>query len=99
MGYQETIKRCAGMMQSVENLQGSSQHIWYPLLSVFAGEDAVQNVEIVKNVYRKCWMPEVVDAIPFVVREKLGENDITDKVRAALTRGVYINASVFYQVF
>ena len=99
MGYQETIKRCAGMMQSVENLQGSSQHIWYPLLSVFAGEDAVQNVEIVKNVYRKCWMPEVVDAIPFVVREKLGENDITDKVRAALTRGVYIDASVFYQVF
>ena len=99
MGYQETIKRCGSMTQSVETLQGSSQHIWYPLLSVFAGVDAVQNSEIVKNVYRKCWMPEVVDAIPFVVREKLGESDISDNVRAALTHGVYSEYSIFYQVF
>ena len=99
MGYQETIKRCSNMMQSVETLQGSSQRIWYPLLSVFAGEDAVKNVEVVKNVYRKCWMPEVLDTIPFVVREKLGETDVTDNVRAALTHGPYIEYSVFYQVF
>jgi len=100
MGYQETIKRCSNMMQSVEILQGSSQHIRYPLLSVFAGEDAVQNVEVVKNVYRKCWMPEVLDAIPFVVREKLGENDVTDNVKAALTHRPEINEyNVFYQVF
>ena len=99
MGYQETIKRCSGMMQSIEILQGSSQRIRYPLLSVFAGEDAVKNVEIVKNVYRKCWMPEVVNAIPFVVRERLGENDIADNVRTALTHGVYREYSIFYQVF
>ena len=42
MGYQETIKRCGSKMQSVELLQGSTQHICHPLLSVFAGEDAGQ---------------------------------------------------------
>ena len=40
MGYQETIKRCESMMQSAEDLQGSSQQIRYPLLSVFAGAEA-----------------------------------------------------------
>ena len=99
MGYQETIKKCGSMMQSIEILQGSTQHIWYPLLSVFAGEDAVKNVEIVKNVYQKCWLSDVVNAIPFVMGEKLGENDVKDSVRKALTRGPFESHDVFYQVF
>ena len=99
MGYQETIKRCGSKMQSVELLQGSTQHICHPLLSVFAGEDAVKNVDIVKNVYRKCWLSEAVDSIPFVVKEKLDENDVIDNVRAALIHGPYEDYNVFYQVF
>lgn len=99
MGYQETIKRCESMMQSAEDLQGSSQQIRYPLLSVFAGAEAVQYADTVKNVYRKCWMPETVDVIPFVVRENLGNSDIKDAVRPALTHGPYREYNVFYQVF
>ena len=87
------------MMQSAKTLAGSSQHIWYPLLNVFAGEDAVRNVETVKNVYRKCWTPEVVDAIPFAVGERLGDEDIESGIRPALTHGVYREYKVFYQVF
>lgn len=86
-------------MQSAEDLQGSSQQIRYPLLSVFAGAEAVQYADTVKNVYRKCWMPETVDVIPFVVRENLGNSDIKDAVRPALTHGPYREYNVFYQVF
>ncbi len=98
MGYQDTLKRCGEMLQSVESVQGGTQRICNPLLSVFAGDDAVRNAALVKGIYRKCWTSDA-DLLPVIEKECLDEGDIVNHVVDALRGRIYERHNAFYQAF
>ncbi len=98
MGFQETLIKCGGMLQAAESLQGGNQRICYPLLSVFAGSDAAQHADVVKNTYRKCW-PADAGLLPCIEKVCLDENDIANHVSTTLRGRFYQNYNIFYQVF